>query len=88
MPYNPHKGRYDGWELTKLGKVVCRQLSMNLFAQVQEPLIYGKLSDLEERVRLAIDILCTRSHRLRQRERDRIKNSQIHLLQRNRIPGS
>ena len=51
--YNPHKGRSGWWELTKLGKVVCRQLSMNLFAQVQEPLMYGKLSDLEERVRLA-----------------------------------
>jgi hypothetical protein len=28
---------------------------MNLFAQVQEPLMYGKLSDLEERVRLAYE---------------------------------
>ena len=53
--YNPHKGSYGGWELTKLGKVVCRKLSMNLFAQVQEPLMYGKLSDLEERVRLAYE---------------------------------
>ncbi|AFY92955.1 GIY-YIG nuclease family protein [Chamaesiphon minutus] len=53
--YNPHKGSYGGWELTKLGKVICRKLSMNLFAQVQEPLMYGKLCDLEERVRLAYE---------------------------------
>ncbi len=53
--YNPHKGSYGGWELTKLGKVICRKLSMNLFAQVQEPLMYGKLSDLEMRVRLAYE---------------------------------
>lgn len=53
--YNPHKGTYGGWELTKLGKVVCRKLSMNLFAQVQEPLMYDKLSDLEMRVRLAYE---------------------------------
>ena len=45
--YNPHKGNYGRWELTKLGKTVCRKLSMNLFAQVQEPLMYGKLIDLE-----------------------------------------
>jgi hypothetical protein len=53
--YNPHKGYSGGYELTKLGKIVCRQLSMNLFVQVQEPLIYSKLSDLEERVRMAYE---------------------------------
>ena len=53
--YNPYKGTYGGWELTKLGKVVCRQLSINLFAQVQEPLMYGKLSEIVERARLAYE---------------------------------
>jgi hypothetical protein len=55
IAYNPHKGYSGGYELTKLGKIVCRQLSMNLFAQVQEPLMFGKLSDLEDRVRLAYE---------------------------------
>ena len=42
--------RSGGWNLSKLGKIIVRELSMMLFAKIQEPLILKKLARLQHQV--------------------------------------
>ena len=55
LEWNTHKGRSGGYQLTKKGKVVLGDLSLDLFNQFQEPLISGRHIELEAKARKARD---------------------------------
>jgi len=53
LEWNTHKGRSGGYQLTKKGKVVLGELSLDLFNQFQEPLILARHTELEAKARKA-----------------------------------
>ena len=55
LEWNTHKGRSGGYQLTKKGKVVLGELSLDLFNQFQEPLILARHVELEAKARKARD---------------------------------
>ncbi|KYC34599.1 helicase [Scytonema hofmannii PCC 7110] len=55
LQWNEYKGRVGRYELTKLGKIPLGQLSLQLFNEIQEPLIEKKLRDLQRSVLDAYD---------------------------------
>ncbi|MBD2770973.1 GIY-YIG nuclease family protein [Iningainema tapete] len=56
LQWNDYKGRSGGWEFTKLGKIPLGELSLQLFNEVQEPLIEKKLRDLQREALKAYDV--------------------------------
>jgi len=44
--WNPYRGKGGGYGLTKLGKILFGELSLNLFCQVQVPLIEKRMEEL------------------------------------------
>lgn len=55
LEWNSYKGRTGGYEFTKLGKIPLGELSLQLFNEVQEPLIEKKLRDLQRAALNAYD---------------------------------
>ena len=53
LAWNDFKGRSGSYELTKTGKMVLGELSLNLFNQFQEPLIRTRHTELEQKARQA-----------------------------------
>ena len=93
VTYNEFKGRWGGYELTKLGKLVVGGLSLMLFNQVQEQRILEQLSELEQDLLAQKDFLgiCnqpfyeTSVKAEKQTLKDAITDYQIYLLQYKRI---
>lgn len=65
IKFNQYRGSGGSYEFTKKGKIPFGALSLNLFNQIQEPLILGHLQKLEEKIqRLCKDNLNEKENRI------------------------
>ena len=57
IAWNPYRGRYGGYEFTKLGKIPVGALSLRLFNEIQQDLLLQKLAVLDNVVKEAFQPL-------------------------------